>query len=48
MKLKGCHFDTIEMNKGESQALLNILTGCITKWQKGWECCIRTKGDGGW
>jgi hypothetical protein len=57
VKLKGRHFDTIEVFKAESQAVLNTLTkhnlkDPFTKWQKRWEQCIRVEGvyfegDGG-
>jgi hypothetical protein len=48
-KLKGCHFDTIEVIKAESQAVLNTLAEhnlhyAFKKWQKLWERCIRVEG----
>jgi hypothetical protein len=41
MKLKGCHFHTIEVIEAESQAVLSTLTehdfqGAFKKWQKRW------------
>jgi hypothetical protein len=50
IKLKGRHFDTIEVIEAESQAMLNTLTeqdfqDAVTKRQKSWERCIRAKGD---
>jgi hypothetical protein len=57
IKPKGRHFDTIEVNKTESQAVLNSLTehdfqDAFKKWQKRWERCIHVEGgyfegDGG-
>jgi hypothetical protein len=49
MKLKGRHFDTIEVIEAESQAVLNTLTehdfqDAYKKWQKRWEWCIRAEG----
>jgi hypothetical protein len=38
IKLKGCHFNTIEMIEAESQAVLNTLTTCLPG-------CIRTEED---
>jgi hypothetical protein len=43
--LKGHHFDTTEVIKTESQAVLNTLTeqdlqDAFKKWQKHWEMCI--------
>jgi hypothetical protein len=49
IKLKGHHFDTIEVNEAELQAGLNALKvydfqdGFI-KWHKHWEQCIRAEG----
>jgi hypothetical protein len=50
IKLKGCHFDTIEMIEAESQAVLKTLTehdfqDAFKKWQRRWEWCIRAEGD---
>jgi hypothetical protein len=56
-RLKGRHFDTIELIEAESQAVLNTLTehdfqDAFRKCQKRWERCIRAEedcfeGDGG-
>jgi hypothetical protein len=45
IKLKGRHFDTIEVTEAELQGVLNTFTGttvlmCLKKWQKHWEWCI--------
>jgi transposase len=50
IKLKGRHFDTIDVMEAESQAVLNTLTehdfqDAFEKWQKRWERCIRVEGD---
>jgi hypothetical protein len=50
IKLKGHHFDTIEMIEAELQAVPNTLTehsfqDAFTKWQKCWEGCICTRRD---
>jgi hypothetical protein len=50
IKLKGCHFDTIEVMEAESQAVLNILTehdfqDAFRKCQKHWERCINAEGN---
>jgi hypothetical protein len=50
IKLKGRHFDTIEVMEAESQAVLNTLTErdsqvAFKKWQKRWERCIRAERD---
>jgi hypothetical protein len=50
IKLKGHHFDTIEVIKEELQAVLNTLTehkfqNAFKKWQKCLEGFIRTEGD---
>jgi hypothetical protein len=50
IKLKGCHFDKIEMIETESQAVLNTLTehdfqDAFRKWQKRRERCIRAERD---
>jgi hypothetical protein len=49
MKLKGRHFDTIEVINAESQTVLNTLTehnfqNTFKKWLKRWEWCIRVEG----
>jgi transposase len=49
-KLKGRHFDTIEVMETESQAVLNTLAEQIFQdafknWQKRWEWCICEEGD---
>jgi hypothetical protein len=56
-KLKGCHFDTVEVIEAESQVVLNTLTehafqDAFKKWKKHWGWCICMegnyfKGDGG-
>jgi hypothetical protein len=50
IKLKGHHFDTIEVIEAESQAVLNTLTNTTSRmhlkaWQKCWEQCLRAEGD---
>jgi hypothetical protein len=50
IKLKGRHFDTTEVIKTESQAVLNTLRehnfqDAFKKWQKRSERCIRAEGD---
>jgi hypothetical protein len=50
MKLKGGHFDSIEVVEAESQAVLNIFTehdfqDAFKKWQKRWERRMRVEGD---
>jgi hypothetical protein len=50
VKLKGCHFDTLEMIKAESQAVLNTFTehyfqDAFKKWQKHREWYIPAEGD---
>jgi hypothetical protein len=50
IKLKGCHFDTIQEIEAESQAALNVLTehdfqNVFKKWQRHWERCTRAEGD---
>jgi hypothetical protein len=50
IKLKGLHFDTIEVIKAELQPMLNTLTehdfqDAFRKWQKRWEQCMHAKGD---
>jgi hypothetical protein len=49
IKLNARHFDTTEVIKAESQAVLNTLTeqnfqDAFKKWQKRWEWCIRAEG----
>jgi hypothetical protein len=51
IKLKGSHFDTVEVMEAESQAVLNTLIEhdfqhAFKKWRKSWERCIRMKEDG--
>jgi hypothetical protein len=48
IKLKGRHFDTVEVMESESQAVLNTLTehdfqDAFKKWQKRCERCIRAE-----
>jgi hypothetical protein len=50
MKLKTCHFDTIEVVKAESQEVLNTLTehnfqDLFKKWHEHCERCIHADGD---
>jgi hypothetical protein len=50
IKLKGRHFDTVEVMEVKSQAVLNTATehdleDAFKKWQKRWERCIREEGD---
>jgi hypothetical protein len=50
IKLRGCHFDTIEVIETELLAVLNTLTDhdfqdALKKWQKCWERCICAEGD---
>jgi hypothetical protein len=50
IKLKGHHFDTIEVTGSESQAVLNALSEhdfqeAVQKWQKRWERLVRAEGD---
>jgi hypothetical protein len=57
MKLKGHHFDSMEVIEAESQVMLNTLIehdfqDAFKNWQKHWEGCIHTggnclEGDGG-
>jgi hypothetical protein len=57
IKLKGGHFDTIEVIEAEWQPVLNTLTehnfqNAFKKWHERWERCIRAEwdyfeGDGG-
>jgi hypothetical protein len=49
MKLKGCHFDTIEVIEAEFQAVLNILTehnfqDAFTKCRTAGNCAYMRKG----
>jgi hypothetical protein len=53
MKLKGSHFDTIEVIEAETQVALNTLTehdfqDALKKWQKRWEWCIREEWTTSW
>jgi hypothetical protein len=50
IKLKGRHFDTVELIEAESQTVLNTATehelkDAFKKWQKRWERRIRAEGD---
>jgi hypothetical protein len=50
INLKGHHFNTTEVIKAESQAVLNTLTDhnfqdVFKKWQKHWEWYIHAEGD---
>jgi hypothetical protein len=50
IKLKGRHFDTIEVIEAESQAMMKTLRehdfqDAFKKWQKCWKRCIRAEGD---
>jgi hypothetical protein len=50
VKLKGRHFDKIELIEAESQAVLNTLTehdfqDAFGRWPKCWERCIRAEED---
>jgi hypothetical protein len=50
MKLRGRHFNTVEVIESEPWAVLNTLTehdflDAFKKLQKHWEWCIRTEGD---
>jgi hypothetical protein len=50
IKLKGHHFDTIELIEAESQVVLNTFTGhnfqdAFKKCQKHWKPCIHAEGD---
>jgi hypothetical protein len=50
IKLKGLHFDTIEVIEAESQVVLNTVTehdfqDAFKKWKNGRERCIPVKGD---
>jgi hypothetical protein len=49
-RLKGRHFDTIEVMEAESQAVMNTLReqnfqDAFTKRQKRWEQCTCAEGD---
>jgi hypothetical protein len=53
MKLKGSHFDTIEVIEAETQVALNTLTehdfqDAFKKWQKHWDWCIRCEWTTSW
>jgi hypothetical protein len=50
IKLKGRHFDTVEVIKAEMKAVLNILTehnvqNAFKKQHRLWEKCILWEGD---
>jgi hypothetical protein len=50
IKLKGRHFDAVEVIEAESQAVLNTLTehdfqDAFKKLQKRWKRCIHVDGD---
>jgi hypothetical protein len=50
IKLKGCHFDTLQVIEAESQVVLNTLTeydfhDTFKKVQKCWEQYICAEGD---
>jgi hypothetical protein len=50
MKLKVCHFDTIEVIKAELLVVLNTLAehdfpDAFKKWQELWERLIHAEGD---
>jgi hypothetical protein len=50
IKLKGYHFDIVEVIEAEWQAGLNTLgehgfQDAFKKWQKGWERCTHAEGD---
>jgi hypothetical protein len=50
IRLKGRHFDTVEVIEAESQAVLNTLTehdsqDAFTKRHKRWERCIHAEVD---
>jgi hypothetical protein len=50
IKLKGRHFDIIEVIKAESQAVLNTLSeqdfqDAFKKWQKRWKLYVCVEGD---
>jgi hypothetical protein len=50
IKLKGRHFNTIEVIKTKSQAVWNTprkhdFQNAFKKWQKHWERCIHSEGD---
>jgi hypothetical protein len=49
IKLKGRHFNTIEVIQTESQAVLNLtehdFQDAFRKWQKRWGRWIRTDGE---
>jgi phosphoserine aminotransferase len=50
LRLKICHFGTIEVIEAEPQTVLNILTehdfqDASKKWEKHWEWCIHLEWD---
>jgi hypothetical protein len=50
IKLKGCHFDTIEVTEADSQAVLHTFTkqdfeDAFKQWQKRWEWRMLMEGD---
>jgi hypothetical protein len=50
VKLKGCHFDTTEVIRVESLAMLKTLRehdfqDALKKWQKRWERSILAEGN---
>jgi NAD-dependent dihydropyrimidine dehydrogenase PreA subunit len=48
MKLRGCHFNIIEVIETEMQAVLNTehdFQDALKKWQKCWEWCICMERD---
>jgi hypothetical protein len=49
IKLKGCHFDTVEVIEAKLQAVLNTFTeydfqDASKRWQKHWEQFIHVEG----
>jgi predicted SprT family Zn-dependent metalloprotease len=57
LKLKGCHFDTIEEIQSKSQTVLDTLTEkyfqeAFQRWMRWWNRCVHAggnyfEGDGG-
>jgi hypothetical protein len=48
IKLKGLHFDTIEVIEAESQAVRDTeqdFQDACKNWHKRWEACVREEGD---
>jgi hypothetical protein len=50
IKLKGCHYDTIEVIEAESQAVLNTFTehdfqDAVKNCRRRWERCVCTEWD---